>query len=179
MCPNVIKGIIMPINIDQWRVTTGLFYGKVYAVIPDNKNFYDCDKKSLIFLFFSYSAFVFLILLVDGDIEYNPGPKTKTKKGIFFSWCHWNVNSPLAHNKLSMLEAYNVAHKYDVICISESYLDSTVPLDNNSLSLNGYNLTRADHPDNVKRGGICMYYKENLSLRIISTPYFDQSMFVM
>ena len=67
-----------------------------------------------------------------------------------------------------MLEAYNVAHKY-VICISESYLDSTVPLDDNSLSLNGYNLTRADHPDNV-----CMYYKENLSLRIISTSYFDQ-----
>ena len=110
---------------------------------------------------------------MDGDIESNPGPKTKTKKEIFFSYSHWNVNSLLAHNKLSMLEAYNVAHKYDVICISESYLDSTVPLDDNSLSLNGYNLTHADHPD-VKRGGVCMYYKENLSLRIISTSYFDQ-----
>ena len=73
-----------------------------------------------------------------------------------------------------MLEAYNVAHKYDVICISESNSDSAVSLDDNSFSLNGYNLTRADHPDNVKRGGICMYYKENLSLRIISTSYFDQ-----
>ena len=68
---------------------------------------------------------------MDGDIESNPGPKTKTKKENFFSCCHWNVNSLLAHNKLSMLEAYNVAHKY-VICISESYLDSTVPLDDNS-----------------------------------------------
>ena len=76
---------------------------------------------------------LFLILLMDGDIESNPGPKTKTKKENFFSCCHWNVNSLLAHNKLSMLEAYNVAHKY-VICISESYLDSTVPLDDNSLS---------------------------------------------
>ena len=35
-------------------------------------------------------------------------------------------------------------------------------------------LTRADHPDNVKRGGVCLYYKENLSPRIISTSYFDQ-----
>ena len=61
----------------------------------------------------------------------------------------------LAHNKLSMLEAYNIGHKY-VICTSESYLYSTVPLDDNSLSLNGYNLTRADHPDNVKKGGVCM-----------------------
>ena len=77
-----------------------------------------------------------------------------------------------AHNKLPMLEAYNTACKYNVICISESYLDSTLPLD--SLSLNGYNLTHADHPDNVKRGGVCMYNKENLSLRIISTPYFDK-----
>ena len=33
-----------------------------------------------------------------------------------------------------------------------------------TLSLNGYNLTCGDHPDIVKRGGVCMYYKENLSL---------------
>ena len=44
-----------------------------------------------------------------------------------------------------------------------------------TLSLNGYNLTCADHPDNVKRGGVCMYYKENLSLRGLSAlSYFDQ-----
>ena len=61
----------------------------------------------------------------------------------------------------------------DVICISESYLDSTVPLDN-SLSLYGCNLTHANHPYNVKRGGVCMYYRENVSLRIISASYFDQ-----
>ena len=41
------------------------------------------------------------------------------------------------------------------------------------LSLNGYNLTRRDHPDNVKRG-VFMYYRGNLFLRIISTSYFDQ-----
>ena len=70
----------MPINIDQWCVTTGLFYGKVYAVIPNNKNFCDSNIKILIFLIFFYSTFVFLILLMDGDVESNPGPKTKTKK---------------------------------------------------------------------------------------------------
>ena len=64
----------MPINIDQWHVTTGLLYGKVYAVIPNNKNFYDCNVKKMIFFFFFYSAFVFLMLLMDGDIEFNPGP---------------------------------------------------------------------------------------------------------
>ena len=33
------EGVIMPINIDQQRTTVGLFYGNVYAVIPNNKNF--------------------------------------------------------------------------------------------------------------------------------------------
>ena len=36
-----------------------------------------------------------------------------------------------------------------------------------------YNLTRADHSDDV-REEVCMYCKENLSLRIISTSYFNQ-----
>ena len=77
-------GIVIPINIDQWRVTTGLFNGKVYGPISNNKNFYDCNIKILIFFFFFYNAFVFLILLIDGDIDSNPGPKNKTKKEIFF-----------------------------------------------------------------------------------------------
>ena len=76
---------------------------------------------------------------------------------IFFLCWHWSVNSLLAHNKLSMLEAYSIAYKYDeAICISESYLDSTVLLDDNCLSLNGYNVTHTDHPDNFKRGG-CLH----------------------
>ena len=35
-------------------------------------------------ILFFYSAFVFLILLMDGDIDSNPGPKSKTKKPNFF-----------------------------------------------------------------------------------------------
>ena len=51
----------MAINIDQWHVITGLFYDKVYVVISNKKNSYDCNIKVLVFLFFFYSAFVFLI----------------------------------------------------------------------------------------------------------------------
>ena len=156
----------MLIGIDKWQKATGLFYDKIYAVIPNNKNSYDCNIKILIFLFFFYSVFVFLILLIDGDIESNPGLKSKTKKPNFFFTCHWNANNLLVHNNLSMLEAYNIVHKQmSYVSISESYLHSIVPLDDNSFSLNGYSLTCADHPHDVKRGVACMYYKENLSLR--------------
>ena len=40
----------------------------------------------------------------------------------------------------------------------ETYLDSTTS--DNLLEIDGYNLVRADHPDNIKRGGVCIYYKE-------------------
>ena len=78
----------------------------------------------------------------------------------------------MAHNKLSLLTAYNSALNYDLIYLTETYLDSTV--DPNNLLINGYNLLRADHPDDVKRGGVCLYYRENLTLRLVDTPYIEQ-----
>ena len=101
-----------------------------------------------------------------GDIEINPGTKKKQPK--YFSFCHWNVNSLLAHDKISLLTAYNTIHQYDVICVSETFLDSSVSLDNRNLSIQGYSLIWADHPDDVKRGGVCLYFKENLTLKVIT-----------
>ena len=78
----------------------------------------------------------------------------------------------LAHNKLSLLTAYNSALNYDFICLTETYLDSTV--DPNNLLINGYNLLRTGHPDNVKRGCVSLYYRDNLTLRLVDTHYIDQ-----
>ena len=65
-------------------------------------------------------------------------------------------------------------HKFDIICISETFLNNTY--EDNDLNLNGYSLLRADHPSNAKRGGVCIYYKENLPLKLISTPYLNESL---
>ena len=46
-----------------------------------------------------------------------------------------------------------------MICLSESYLDSSVSSDNDNLCIKDYNLVRADDPGNVKRGGACVYFK--------------------
>ena len=55
------------------------------------------------------------------------------------------------------------------------YLDSTVYLNNLLLLLlNGYNLFRADRPVNVKRGCVYLYYRENLTLRLVDALYIDQ-----
>ena len=65
-------------------------------------------------------------------------------------------------------------HQYDIFCTSETYLDFTVSVDDAILSLPRYNLFRSDHPGNVKRGGVCLYYKENLFLRIINVSFLSQ-----
>ena len=110
-----------------------------------------------------FAGFAFVLLLKHGDVEINPGPNKKEAR--FFSCFHWNINSILTHNKLSLLEAYNTVHKYDILCISETYLDSSALVDNTTPSLSGYNLVRSDHPSNVKRCRVCLYYREKLSLR--------------
>ena len=105
-------------------------------------------------------AFIMLIPLTCGDIESNPG-RRRSDSCYNFSICHWNLNSMTAHifEKINLLEAYNIINKFEVICLSESYLDSSIASDNDNLNIKGYNLYRADHPNNVKRGGVCAYIR--------------------
>ena len=59
----------------------------------------------------------------------------------------------------------------DFICISETYLDSSVQSGDRDISINGYNLIHADHPSNNKRGGVCIYYRESLAVQLVKTNY--------
>ena len=56
----------------------------------------------------------------------------------------------------------------------ETYLDTSIP--DNLINIEGYKLIRADHPNNVKRGGVCIYYKESLPVRVINLPYFKEAL---
>ena len=81
-----------------------------------------------------------------------------------------------AHNfaKLVLLKAYNSVHKFDIICLSETYLDSNILPDDSNLKIPSYNLVCSDHPTNKKRGGVCIYYKSYLPLRIININYLNE-----
>ena len=65
----------------------------------------------------------FLILL-SGDIETNSG----SISGQSFSNCHRNLNSISAKNftEISFLTAYVLVHNFDIICLSEIYLNSEI-----------------------------------------------------
>ena len=145
----------MPISIDQWRVAVGLFWSLQICCYHQKKKKmiwkYSNLEASTVLLFF-YSTVFFLLLVQYGDIEINPGLPKKQQK--YFPCCHWNVSSLLAHIKISLLTAYNTINQYDVICISETFLDSSVLLDDHNLSIQGYSLIWAGLPDNVKRCGV-------------------------
>ena len=114
------------------------------------------------------------LLRLSGDIELNPGPKPNSCKS--FSICHWNLNSITSHNfiKVSLLTAYNSIHKFDIICPSETYLNSETLSNNENLNIPGYNLARADHLSNTKRGGVCIYFEESLPLRLCNVSYLNE-----
>ena len=164
----------MSISIDQWRVSISLFYGQVYGHFSIKLNRGCCNFKMVAFILCFDAGFSFLLLLKHGDVEINPEPRKKETR--FFSCLHRNINSILAHNKLTLLQAYNTIHQYDILCISETYLDSSISNDDTTLSLPGYNFARSYHRDNVKRGGVCLYYKEKLSLRMINVSFLYQGM---
>ena len=107
-----------------------------------------------------------------GDIEQNPGPKSNSFQS--FSICHWNSIS--AHNffQISLLKTYIPTHKLDVICLSETYLDSNISNDDDNLEISGYDLFRADHSSNTKRGGLCIYYRNSLPSKILNNQYLHE-----
>ena len=102
------------------------------------------------------------ILLKSGDIESNPG----TRKSSALKFCHCNLNGLDAHEfiKLSLLEGHINFNDIDIICSSETFLDSSIPIDDNRLNIPGYSMMRTAHPSNTKRGGLCLYYKEHLPI---------------
>ena len=96
-----------------------------------------------------------------GDIETNSGSRFSS-----LTFCHWNLNGLTAHDsiKISLLQAYITQHNYDIICLSETFLNSSIQSDDNRIKLDGYNLIRSDHPSDSKRGGVRIYYKEHIAL---------------
>ena len=93
-----------------------------------------------------------LVLLRSGDVETNPGPK----KSSVIKFCHWNLNGLAAHDflKVSLIEAFITTHNFDIICLSETFLDSTLSQHDENTMINDYWLLRADHHSYSKRGGV-------------------------
>ena len=115
----------------------------------------------------------FRLLELSCDIEFNTGPKPGSSQS--FSIFHRNLNSMPAHNysKISLLTVYISIHDLD-ICLSETYVTSTTDINDENLKIPEYIMHRVDHPSNAKRGGVCIYYKTMLPLKVLSANFLQE-----
>ena len=81
-----------------------------------------------------------LILFICGDVELNPGPENM----IFHARDFF---------KLSLIETFNTRHNFDMICLSETYFNSSYADDDPRLTLKDFTLIWADNSHNCKQGG--------------------------
>ena len=128
--------------------------------------------RSIIYFLITWSLLKYIwcdsrIIIISDDIETNPGPKHSfSSQGLKI--CRWNLNSLSSHmyKKVSLLSAFISVHKLDIICLSETYLNSETSPDDDNLEIPGYNIIRKDHPSNTKRGEVCVYYKNTTTFLI-------------
>ena len=114
----------------------------------------------VIFCLFFDTIFSKIILENSGDIETNLGPR----KSFPIKFFHWNLNGLAAHDfiKVPLIEAFISIHNFAILCLSETFSDLTIDLNDGNINIDGYSIFRADHPSNNKHGGVCIYFKRSL-----------------
>ena len=50
--------------------------------------------------------------------------------------------------------------------LTETFLDSSISSEDPRQAIKGYKLFRCDNPSNLRRGGVCLYFKDHLSLAL-------------
>ena len=96
----------------------------------------------------------------------------QSKPSNSLSICHWNLNSIPAHNfiKLSLLRAYISVSKFDIIGLSETYLDSSI------WQFGGTRVyfSTCRQSNNTKRGGVCICYLNSLPLKVLDIKFLNE-----
>ena len=98
----------------------------------------------IVIMFIQFIWIHALLIRQSGDIKMNPGSKPNSCHS--FSICHWNLNILAAHNylKVSLLRTYLAIEKFDVVCLSKTFLDSSNISDDDNFYFPGYNLVRTE-----------------------------------
>ena len=117
-------------------------------------------KKNILFFIFVLG----MLLIMSGSIEMNPGP-TQTKKSNL-SFAVWNLDSLPARDyaRIQVFDSFQASYDFDIFGVCESFLNKDVP--NGNIFIDGFSADpfRADKPLNIRNGGVCLYFKENLPI---------------
>ena len=104
------------------------------------------------------------IILMSGDVHPNPGP-TDTSV-VPLKMCHLNVRSICADHLTKLDIIYSklcIEKSFDIICISETWLDNSVSDD--EITLDGYSLYRKEC--NQHGGRVAVFVCDRIGVKIL------------
>ena len=118
-----------------------------------------------------------LVISLSNDISKNPGPFSPEAPGgttPYFSFCNWNLNtlSKDDFTRINLLQAHNSNYKYDIISLCETSLGRNEIVPENALP--GYLYQACNHVSGEKKGGVGIFYKDTLPIKIRSDLSFDE-----
>ena len=87
----------------------------------------------------------------------------------------WNVNSIAKDDfqRVRLIEAHNSIFNYDLISLCESSLNDTIKLP--GILLNDYTFVLSKNPTNTRHGGVGLFYKKSLPIKIRNDLSFNES----
>ena len=117
-----------------------------------------------------------LVISLSNDISKNPGPQHSNhfdRVSPDFSLCNWNLNtsSKDEFSRVSLLNAHNSIHNYDISLCETSLSNSEFVPDN---ILQGYNYHACNHTSGEKKGGVGIFYKDSLPIKIRGDLSIDE-----
>ena len=65
---------------------------------------------------------------------------------------------------MAPIQWYATSYNSDIICLSESFFDSSVGTNNPQINIPCYNIFCCDPPSDTEIGGVCISYEENLPI---------------
>ena len=167
-CLNLLLAVI---HFNIFLINIGLHAAMV--IILNIKNLFEpCFSNFELTAFWIFS----LLIKLSSDVHPNPGPPSGNKdfSSGFLSFCNWNLNtlSKDEFYRISLLEAHNTLYKYDIISLCETSLSDDITVPENALP--GYIYHPLNNPDGSRNGGVGIFYKDSLPLRIREDLSFDE-----
>ena len=116
-----------------------------------------------------------ILILLSNDIHSNPGPHFQNN---FFNFISWNVNSLAKDNfqRTRLIEAHNTLFNYDLISICETSLNDSVDLP--ETLINDYTFVSAINPANVRHGGVGLFFKNSLPIKVRNDLSIEESIVI-
>ena len=157
-----------------------LFYLNLSAFLFSKDNVLKIDTKFFISIFLLFNVLLCVLvwlcgrlIILSGDIKVNLGPWRKNQINV----CQFVTETSITYLSMTIPDYFfwwHIIHEFDIICLSETYLDSSIFLDDDNLVIPGNNLICSDHPSSTKRGSVCLYCKSYLLLRFLSISYLKE-----